>query len=195
MENTESGIPLKDAATCGNCFKLRHIPNITIGEVLGKLEGGKYINEHYQSQLWRLTPSPGLHKPPIPMHFIGKIETWAESWSALLDLLEQRAGVNASKLKRRIVRKKQGNSRSSSSLFQGEINALPELKQRIERLYNMDFACFGYPTALNGAPLLKTPHAPNLLALETPQSDYNWRGAPWVVYANYSSTAAFKGTV
>ena len=110
---------------------------MTIPQILDKLEGGTYINEHFQSQLWRLDPHrklPGGGFGGAPMHYVGRLETWLESWGELRDLLRKRLGgrrgLLIDKLHDAMQTRKKANERESSTRFKQEIKDHPEWHPR-----------------------------------------------------------------
>lgn len=127
----------KQAALKGSGMVCYHQANVTIPDILAKLEAGTYVNEHFQSQLWRLDAHrklPGGGFGGIPMHFVGRLETWAESWGQLRDLLNRRLSDGrrnmVAQLYDAMLRPRRVNQRESSIHFKEEIKAHPEWHPR-----------------------------------------------------------------
>lgn len=137
----------------GKKTNMRHVPGSSLQEILGALEAGTFINEHYQSQLWRLTPNRKMQGPSVPLHFVGRLETFAESWKELLELIQKRSTATPGlaveqgaidKITRAVLRKGKANSRKASTLIKKEIHNDATMHKRIEQLYSSDYDCFGF---------------------------------------------------
>jgi hypothetical protein len=168
----------------GRKSSTQHVPNKSFLEVVDSLERGIYLNEHYQSQLWRLTPSHQSDGPTVPMHFIGRLETFADSWDELLDLIAKRSAANPSsytvpqavldKTRRLMAGERKANSKQSSKFMKAELLESTELIRRVERLYSMDFDCFGFTR--------KYERAEGDAARGLESGEYNWRKSYWHMF-------------
>ena len=137
----------------GKKSQFRHVAGTTFQELLAALEAGTFVNEHYQSQLWRLTPNRHAQGPSVPLHFVGRLETFDESWRKLLNVIAARSKETPGlaveqaalkKIRQAMSRSEKANSRKSSSQMKQEIYNDPDLHKRVEQLYASDYDCFGF---------------------------------------------------
>ena len=161
--------------------------NASFAELLTALESGTFINEHYQSQLWRLTPNHLAQGPSVPMHFIGRLETFDESWNQLLKLIYKRSTLSSGlaveqgaidKIGRIMARKGKANSKKASAQMKNEILDDHELVKRIEELYAADYDCFGYERKHERPDVTPT----------VQRGEFNYKKSGWQVYPK-----AYKG--
>lgn len=107
-----------------------------------------WIDEHAESQMFRMTAVGPDGVTPVPMHFVGRVETMEADWTRLMDALgvtdaRRRAspGHEEAPCDRALTRGLVVESQRATPLRDLERKALASV-------YKDDFECFGYSTTL-----------------------------------------------
>ena len=112
----------------------------------------RWVDEHAQSQMFRITAVGPDKVTPVPMHFIGRVENFEADWARLMDKL----GVDEEDV---VKRKPPGHEvaqcdrarQRGAVLEQERMTAVrkTELKA-LNTVYKDDFECFGYASVQEG---------------------------------------------
>eukprot|EP00039_Didymoeca_costata_P018362 m.333158 g.333158 ORF g.333158 m.333158 type:complete len:344 (-) comp17084_c0_seq1:961-1992(-) len=135
-----------EAKKRNNMHKIKYIPNTTIHEILHKLmDENVYVNEHFQSQLWRLSPSLADGRR-IPIHFVGHLDQWKEHWEKLRTIFLKRTPTQKVRISRllKMVNVHRNHHSGFGPLAEHEVASSLDIRKRIEELYSMDYDCFGF---------------------------------------------------
>jgi hypothetical protein len=102
-----------------------------------------WVDEHFESQILRLSGAT-RDGDPVPMHFIGRVETLDHDWSRLMDHL----GVSYQDPRRAKIETKEHAcdipTRGAVVAKQRLTPATVEEKVSVASLYHDDFECLGY---------------------------------------------------
>ena len=114
----------------------------------------RWVDEHAQAQMFRITAVGPDRVTPVPMHFIGRVENFEADWAKLMDKL----GVDASDERRRAAPGHEeaacDRAATRGAILEAE-SATPvqEMeRQALTHVYMDDFVCFGYSTSSLGLP-------------------------------------------